>query len=131
MEPGFAISHSTLGMAYVAQGKHAEALAEFDKGLSGYAGTFVGITYALSGRRADALRLVSDMEERAQHEYVSPAMRGLIWIALGEKDRGYVLLDKACAEKSWELSDLKVNPTFDSLRAEPRFKALLKRLHLD
>lgn len=125
MEPGFGLAHSTLGMVYVAQGKYAEAQAEFEKGPIGYADTYRGFTYAISGRRSDALRLVSDMEERAKREYVSPAARGLFWIALGEKDRGYSLLDRACAERNWQLTDVKVNPIFDTLRAEPRFKALL------
>ena len=87
--------------------------------------------YALSGRRAEALRLVSEMEERAKREYVSPAARGYIWLALGEKDKGYALLEKACAENDWRLRAAKVDPLYNSMRPDPRFQALLKCVHLE
>jgi hypothetical protein len=67
----------------------------------------------------------------AKREYVSAATRGLTWVALGEKDRGYALLAQACAEADWRLRDAKVNPLFDTLRAEPRFHELLKCIHLE
>jgi hypothetical protein len=65
---------------------------------------------ARSGRRQDALRMVEQLERRAEHEYVSPAPRGFIWVALGEKERGYALLQKACAERAWLLWAVKIHP---------------------
>ncbi len=91
------IAHAGLGRLYAAQGKYSEALAEYAKSGGSLEG-FRGVTYVLAGRRADAQRLVEEMEQRAKREYVSPATRGLIWVALGEKDRGYALLAKAWAE---------------------------------
>ena len=133
MDPGFQISHHALGWTYAAQGKYAEAETEFEKapGLVTRTEEPRGVAFALSGRRADALRLVSEMEERARRGYVSPAARGYIWLALGEKDKGYALLEKACAETDWRLREAKVNPLYVSLRSDPRFKALLKCIHLD
>ena len=133
MDPGFQISHVYLGITYAAQGKYAEAEAEFEQAPSLVNRTEEprGVAYALSGRRADALRFVSEMEERARRGYVSPAARGYIWLALGEKDKGYALLEKACAETDWRLREAKVNPLYGSLRSDPRFKALLKCIHLD
>jgi serine/threonine-protein kinase len=130
MAPDTGFSHTGLGVAYAAQGKYSEALAEYDKApkSSEY---FHGLTYVLAGRPADARRLVEEMEQRAKREYVSPAARGLTWIALGEKDRGYALLAKACAETDRWLHEAKVNPLFDSLRAEPRFHEVLKCIHLE
>jgi serine/threonine-protein kinase len=131
MAPDFRISHSNLGMAYAAQGKYSEALAEYDQGAPNFSEYLPVLTYVLAGRRADAQRLVEEMEQRAKREYVSPATRGLTWVALGEKDRGYALLAKACAEADWRLSDAKVDPLFDGLRAEPRFHEILKCIHLE
>ena len=133
MDPGFQVSRVALGSIYLTQGKYAEAEAELEKapGLITRTEEVRGVAYALSGRRADALRLVSEMEERARRGYVSPAARGYIWLALGEKDKGYALLEKACAETDWRLREAKVNPLYVSLRSEPRFKALLKCIHLD
>ena len=129
--PEFSVCHSMLGVAYAAQGKYTEALAEYDKGVPSYAEWHRGPTYVLAGRRSDAQRIVEEMEQRAKHEYVSPAARGMTWVALGDKDRGYALLTKACAENDWRLREAKVNPLFDSLRQEPRFHEILKCIHLE
>jgi serine/threonine-protein kinase len=128
--PTFEVAHSNLGHVYAVQGRYTEAFSEYDQGVPGW--EFLrGVTYVLAGRRADAQRLVEEMEQRAKREYVSPAARGLIWVALGEKERGYALLANACAENDWRLRDIKVNPLYDSLQAEPRFHELLKCIHLE
>jgi Flp pilus assembly protein TadD len=131
MDPGFAIAHSNLGDLYAIQGRYAEAEAELDKCLATFNQRDRGLVYALAGRREDALRMGEQLEQRAQREYVSPAARGLIWVALGEKERGYALLEKACEERSWMLSEAKVHPLYDFMRSDPQFKSLLKCLHLE
>jgi len=129
--PGYGVAHGSLGRAYAAQGKYTEAFAEYDQAPAGYSEHFRGVTYALAGRQGDARRILEEMEQRSKREYVSSAVRGLIWIALGEKDRGYALLGKACAERDWRLRDTKVDPAFGTLRAEPRFHEMLKCIHLE
>lgn len=131
MAPDFRPSHAVCGVAYAAQGKYTEALAEYDKGDISHSEVWRGVTYVLAGRRADGQRFVEEMEQRAKRGYVSPAARGLIWVALGEKDRGYALLAKACADTDLRLREAKVNPLFDSLRAEPRFQEIMKCIHLE
>jgi hypothetical protein len=51
--------------------------------------------------------------------------------ALGEKELAFVWLDKAYEDHDFILVLLKVEPTFDNLRSDPRFTALLKRIGLD
>lgn len=75
------------------QKKYAEAIAEFDKGVPARVLHHRAIDYARAGRRDEALRLVNELEQRARTEYVSPGARGLIWIELGEADRGYALVE--------------------------------------
>jgi tetratricopeptide (TPR) repeat protein len=130
--PDFGVSHGYLADLYAVQRKYAEAEAEYDKGSPrDRVERGRGIMYALAGRRADALRVVEQMTERAKRAYVSPAARGLIWVALGEKDRGYALLGQACAQSDWMLLEVKMDPLLESLRAEPRFHDLLKCIHLE
>ena len=130
--PDFGVSHAFLGVTYAAQGKYSEAFAEYDKAAYGEAEKlYRGLTYVLAGRQADAQRVVEELEQRAKREYASPAVRGLIWLALGERERGYALLAKACAELDTRLRDAKVNPLYDKLRAEPRFHEVLKCIHLE
>ncbi len=130
MAPNFQVSRGRLGVIYELQGKYTEALAEYDQDAPRNR-EFLGLTYVRAGRRADALRHLEEMEQRAKREYVSSAARGMTWVALGEKDRGYALLAKACVEKDRALVGAKVEPTFDTLRAEPRFHEVLKCVHLE
>ncbi len=131
MDPMFAPPHSFLGELYAAQGRYAEAEAELDKGGGSLRQKYLGLVYALAGRREDALRIVQQLEQRAEHEYVSAASRGFTWVALGEKERGYALLQKDCAERTWLLRNVKVHPIYDFMRADPGFKSLLKCLNLE
>jgi tetratricopeptide (TPR) repeat protein len=131
MDPTFAVAHSFLGELYAAQGRYAEAEAELEKGIPTFRQKDLGLVYALAERREDALRMVAQMEQRAQHEYVSSAPRGFIWVALGEKKRGYALLNKACGERTWLVRMIKVHPLYDFMRSDPEFNSLLKCVNLD
>jgi adenylate cyclase len=130
MAPNFKVSHGRLGMIYELQAKYPEALAEYDQDVPRNR-DFLGATYVRAGRRSDAERHLEEMEQRAKREYVSPAARGITWIMLGEKERGYALLAQACAEKDRDLVGAKVEPLFDSLREDPRFHEVLKCIHLE
>jgi TolB-like protein/Tfp pilus assembly protein PilF len=131
MDPTFGLAHSFLGELFAVQGRYAEAEAELEKGIPTFRQKDLGLVYALAGRPDDALRMAAQMEQRAQQEYVSSAPRGFIWVALGEKERGYALLDKACAERTWFLRVIKVHPLYDFMRSDPEFKSLLKCLKLE
>jgi len=136
LDPSFWLARTTLALAYIGQSRYAEAVAELEKLgspsalASSYTG-FVGYAYAVSGRRAEALRVLAELEERAKREYVSPSARALIYMGLGDKDQAFVWLEKGYAERDWRLGELKVSPLFDSLRSDPRFTRLLKQVHLE
>ena len=131
MDPGFALSHGHLGLAYAMQGRYDEADAEFDKGLPGRVQVFRRVAHAIAGHREKTVRILANLEERAAHGYVSPAQRGLILVALGERERGYALLDQACTERDYRLRDTKINPIYNPLRKDARFHDVLKCAHLE
>ena len=56
----------------------------------------------------------------------------LVWayVGAGNRDEAFAWFDKAYADHSNLLTSLKVNPGFDGLRADPRFQALMRRVHL-
>ncbi len=53
-----------------------------------------------------------------------------IHAALGEKDPAFEWLRKACDERDTRVIWLKVDPTMDNLRTDPRFTQMLKDMRL-
>ncbi len=86
--------------------------------------------YVKSGFRGAMKRLVALQEEQAERIYIDPADIARNYALLGEKDRSFSLLEKAYAEKSGNLLYIKSDPFFDSLRSDPRYADLLKRMGL-
>ena len=132
LDPSFSLGHSYLALINLQLGRYREALAELEP-LAGQGNRYDGergYTYAKMGRRADALRLLADMEERSRKSYVAPSTRALIHIGLGDKEQALRWLERAYAELDWRLLYLKSDPMFDELRPEPRLAAIFERMHL-
>ena len=90
----------------------------------------LGHVYAVSGRRDKALKVLRELKERSKREYVSAFYFVLIYLGLHEKDQMFEWLEKAYQERSTYLIWLKVDPIFDGLRSDPRFKELVRRMGL-
>jgi hypothetical protein len=80
----------------------------------------LGHSYAVSGKRAQALDILDQMKEKAKREHVSAFFVGLIYTGLGDKDKAFELLEAAYQEKDAGLIHLKVDPRLDRLRSDPR-----------
>ena len=68
------------------------------------------------------------MQENAKQQFVPPVLFSLIYIGLGDKDQAFVWLEKAYAERGPYMVNLKTDPRLDSLRSDPRFADLMKRV---
>ena len=75
--------------------------------------------------------MVQGLEERFPREYHSRVGLGRLWLALNDKDRAFAHFMKACEVREVGLSGVKVSPIFDAARADPRFKDLLRCVHLE
>ena len=80
--------------------------------------------------RREAGKILQTLSDRAKKSYVSPFDLALIHTALGEKDKAFVPLDKAVAERSTFLVYSKWEPRLDPLRPDPRFGQVLKQIGL-
>jgi TolB-like protein/Tfp pilus assembly protein PilF len=132
-EPNFWVFHSMLGQNYLATGRMVEATSEFESALLLSPGNIrvsamLGLAYAKTGRRAEARGLVDKMLSISRKRYVSPALIAIIHIGLGDKNKAFDWLDKACTDRSDWMIFLKTDPLFDPLRADPRFLNLLRRV---
>lgn len=91
----------------------------------------LGRTFALSGRRKQALDVLGRLEAFAKERYVSPMDFAWIHFALEQTDHGFRWLTKAAEDRAFELIHLKVDPRFDPLRDDRRFGAIMRRLGLE
>ena len=86
--------------------------------------------YAVSGKKTEALKILAELQSLSEHSYVPATDTAMIYAGLGEKDKAFAWLDKAHEERSFTLSNLKVEPRFDPLHSDPRFADLLRHIGL-
>jgi TolB-like protein/DNA-binding winged helix-turn-helix (wHTH) protein/Flp pilus assembly protein TadD len=128
--------HYNLGVGYEGTGKLQEAISEYRKAMAmsgGSQGPVVALAhaYAASGRRAEAEKILRDLESKSKGTSTSPYTMSTIYAGLGENDKAFEFLEKAYSEKSLDIpSSLKSDFLLDSLRPDPRFQNLLQRIDL-
>ena len=124
-----------LGWSLLWQGDKVGALPLMEKAQSLDADPFsigsYGYALAVSGDRAKAEQILRDLENLAKQRYVSPAASMLVYLGLGEKEKALEWLEKSYADRDPQCWFLKLEPFYDSLRTEPRFQALRKKVGLD
>src|SRR5215207_4367616 len=135
MDPNFAIAHLVAGAAYEQKGKYEEAIAELRQadnvpGGSAEALAALGHALAASGRRTEALRTLEELKRMSEVRYVSPLDFAILFAGLGDKGRALEQLQRAADDKVGWLINLGVEPRFDTLRSEPRYVELLRRMGL-
>jgi TolB-like protein/DNA-binding winged helix-turn-helix (wHTH) protein/Tfp pilus assembly protein PilF len=136
VRPDYATAHWFLGSALIANGQPGEAIPVLEKAasLSNRSPAVLGVlvrAYAHAGRRADAHRVLAELKRRQQKGYVPAAAFVNAYLGLGEHEQAFIWLEGAYQEHSIILQYLKVNPFFDPLRDDPRFKDLVRRVGLD
>ena len=134
MDPTFPVTHLYLGYAYIQKSMCEEALAEMKKEKTlpkPILDTQIGIVYARMGRREEALQILSKYMESSTKEFISPYGLALLCFALEENEIGFQWLEKAYEEHDIWMFQIKIDFLMDSVRTDPRFKALLKKMGLE
>jgi adenylate cyclase len=119
--------------SYVGKGMYKEAVAEYQRAVEiGDKGTstqcFLGYALAKSGRRGEAQAILEKL--KTTKEYVSPAELAILYVGLDDKEGAIASLEKAYAAHDLQMQYLKVDPHYDSLRSDPRFGELMKKVGL-
>jgi serine/threonine-protein kinase len=91
----------------------------------------LGYACARSGDRARARQLLADLHTLASRRRVSPMDFAILHTGLGQNEMALEYLEKGYQERDGRLIQLKVNPFYESLRGDPQFRNLLKRIGLD
>ena len=133
LDPNFFLARVTLGLCNLFT-KQPGAITELQKGVevapeSAIARGFLGFAYGRMGQRAEAMKALADLQRiEEQQGYVNPITRALVHVGLDERSLALDWLDKAYEERVWEMTLLTVDPVWASLRNEPRFQAVVKKV---
>jgi len=127
------IGYNGLGIAYAAKRQFPEAIAAMEKAHSlddsPWLSGFRGYVYATAGKKIEAQKVLDELGELSKRRYVPAYNVAFIYAGLNDNDKAFELLNKGFQTHSG-LSVIKVEPSLSSLRNDPRFEDLLKRMNL-
>jgi serine/threonine protein kinase/Flp pilus assembly protein TadD len=133
LDPNFPSAYEYLALSYLKRGSNAEAIAAAEKAVdltnrSGITLGDLGYVYAVAGRRADAIARIKELEEKyARREAIGQHIAA-VYVGLGDKDKAFEWLEKDFQARNGRLAEIRWQVEFESLRDDPRFKDLLKRM---
>ncbi len=125
-----------MGLIYLQKKMYKAALEIFqklntenDKALTA---AVTGYTYAKTGRRAEALKILSDMQKNNGGEsFVPPQEKAIVLIGLGDRQKAIEYIRQAKEQHLSTLSSINVEPLYDDLRAEPEFSGIVRSMNLN
>ena len=133
MDPGYYFGHFQLGQALDMKGSRDAAIAEYQKarGLNddpSVLGTLAR-TYGLSGNRAEAEKILDQMNALAKERYVTAYSFALVYLGLGDKEEAIHWLEKSYEDHAGaDIGWIRVDPLLAPLRGDPRFEALAGKI---
>jgi TolB-like protein/class 3 adenylate cyclase/Tfp pilus assembly protein PilF len=135
LDSNFWIAHQFLGTAYIEKKRYPEAIAEFSQAVKLSGGNseplaLNGYASVLSGDVAKGRAVLKELKSLESQRYLPPSNLALLSYVLGEKDEAFSWLEKAYQDRDIRLCRLKVDSKWDSMRSEPRFVEILKRIGL-
>jgi tetratricopeptide (TPR) repeat protein len=136
VHPDDAIAHLFLAFPMIAKGEAEETILDLEKTASithHSPGTLelLATAHARAGHRAQALRLLQELQQGREAGSVQATSFINPNLALGNYDEALVWFERAFEKREGILQWLKVHPFFDPVREDPRFKDLQRRVGLD
>jgi TolB-like protein/Tfp pilus assembly protein PilF len=122
------------GFAYMRLGQHDAAIEVFERAVTimdrlPFYLSCAGWAYGVAGRTDDARAVLDELITRAKSEYVLNTSTGWVLGALGQHDEAFEHFDRAIDDRESLVALCAYWPSFDPVRQDPRFKALLRRMN--
>jgi TolB-like protein/tetratricopeptide (TPR) repeat protein len=124
---------NTLGLAYAYNHMYAQAIDAFQKQLAldgidpGFSPDLAYVD-VLTGKTQEARQVLNRLLDLAKTQPVQPAYIAIVFVALGERKEALNWLEKAYQQHSPAMAWLKTDPRFDTIRPEPQFQNLMRRV---
>jgi serine/threonine protein kinase/tetratricopeptide (TPR) repeat protein len=141
-DPNFWVARHYLALAYVQKGMYDEAIAELRSLIKApatgpvpqevvadetEASASLGFAYAMAGRKAEAEDILKKIEVLSRSRYVTGLYSAIVNAGLKNNDRAVEYLTKAFESRHPGLVLVRIDPIFDGLRSDERFKQLVAR----
>jgi serine/threonine protein kinase/tetratricopeptide (TPR) repeat protein len=141
-DPDFWVARHYLGLAYVQKGMFTEAISELRALIKApttgplpnevvanetEASASLGFAYGMAGKRAEAQAILNQLQALSQKRYVSGIYFAVVYAGLKDNDRAIAYLNEAFESRHPGLVLVRIEPMFDGLRSDDRFKQLVKR----
>jgi len=141
-DPDFWVARHYLGLAYVQKGMYNEAIAELRSLIKAptsgplpdevvasetEASASLGFVYGMAGKRAEAQAILNQLQSLSLRRYVSGIYFAVVCVGLKDNDRAIQYLNKAFESRHPGLVLIRIEPMFDGLRNDDRFKQLTKK----
>jgi serine/threonine protein kinase/tetratricopeptide (TPR) repeat protein len=135
VEPGLALAHATLGWIHLMTGKPEQGISALERAvaLSPESTLFLaqlGQALGQVGRTEQAREILRRLEEVSRRRHVSPYHMAYVYTGLGEQEQALDWLERAYEQRSGGVFGVKGSFLFASLRSQPRFQALLRKMNL-
>ncbi|HEX6623743.1 MAG TPA: winged helix-turn-helix domain-containing protein [Pyrinomonadaceae bacterium] len=135
MDPSFHLAIYFSARAHAQQGRLDEAVAESRRAVALSGGSTLtvgglGYVYAAAGQSEEARKVLGELTALSRRRYVSPYTFATVHVGLGERDLALARLEEAYRERDYQLVMLRIDPRLDSLRDDPRFTDLMRRVGL-
>ena len=132
--PDYFPAHLQLAWAFTQKKMYAEALEEYQKALPLSKGNNIveattAYTYAVSGKPAEAMKILKELQTQTKHR-VTPIRYAIIYAGLGDKKKALEWLNRAYDDMDILLVYASVYPFFDSIRNDPEFVELMRKMKL-
>ncbi len=133
LDPNFWVAHVSAARLYMHRSRFAEALEAAEKARNSSGGhseplALIGFCYGALGRRDEAMGILAELERRDAAGYVPATHVATVHVGLGDVVQAMRWLERAFEDRDAWLSELAVEPRWDTLRAHTAFQDLIRRV---
>ena len=134
MDSSHELTYGSLATAYAQKGMFADAIATQQKLAALYKDSSLRFglpyIYAVSGRREEVQWMLDELKNKLEQNDFRSFQMAKIYVALGQQERAFEWLNRAYENRDFDMIFLKVDPSLDPLRDDPRFQDLMRRVGL-
>ena len=132
LDPTSGVAHFGLGWAYRCKSLYEPAIPALRKAIEHFPGTtplaVLGEVYAAAGYQNEAKKTLEQLNQLSKQQYLTAYGVARVYVTLGETNQAFHWLETAYRERDNWMLLLKVDPSLDALRSDPRFQDLLRRM---